>query len=306
MLILPNPVDSEVLTIVVLYSVAASSMVLINKIVLMSIHTPSILSSMQFAATSLFIWVLKVAGAPVDNFLCHRIKPFIIYVILFMLFIYTNMQVLDHSNVETLLVFRACTPVAVSLMEWQFLGREMPSLRSAIALIIILVGAASYTLSDAAFQLKGWQAYKWAISYFCAISAEIIYAKHLSQPEEYKSMLSPTFYANTLAIVPMLMVGSFTNEFSSLSKVIWDRSLTATVIISCILGAAISYLAWKARSLLTASSFAVVGVANKLLVLVGNYLIWNKHSSALGIGAVCLALLGAAAFQGAPLREKQK
>ena len=42
----------------------------------------------------------------------------------------TTMQVLQYSNVETFVVFRASTPLLISLADYAFLGRELPSMRS--------------------------------------------------------------------------------------------------------------------------------------------------------------------------------
>jgi syndecan 4 len=42
---------------------------------------------------------------------------------------------LQFANVETFVVFRASTPIVISLCDWLFLGRELPDRRSACALV---------------------------------------------------------------------------------------------------------------------------------------------------------------------------
>lgn len=69
-----------------------------------------------------------------------------------MLGVYCNMRALAHSNVETVIIFRSCTPLAVSLCDWLFLGRELPAPRSLAALLTIAAGKARQPLD----LLVGW------------------------------------------------------------------------------------------------------------------------------------------------------
>ena len=73
------------------------------------------------------------------------------YIGLFATAIYSNMQSLTHSNVETLIVFRASGPLMVSVLEWQLLGRPLPSRQSALALLGVFLFALGYVASDRAF-----------------------------------------------------------------------------------------------------------------------------------------------------------
>jgi len=50
------------------------------------------------------------------------------------------MRALEISNIETVIIFRSCTPIAVSVCDHLFLGRELPSRRSSLALLIIAAG----------------------------------------------------------------------------------------------------------------------------------------------------------------------
>ena len=52
-----------------------------------------------------------------------------------------------------------------------------------------------------------------------------------------------------------------------------------------------------------ATTYTVVGVMNKMLTVTVNVLIWDKHASASGIGALCVCLLGGSLYQQAPLKE---
>ena len=70
------------------------------------------------------------------------------------------MRALAMSNVETVIVFRAASPIAVSALDYLFLGRQLPNLRSAAALIAIVVGSVIYAKCDSQIALDGFGAYR--------------------------------------------------------------------------------------------------------------------------------------------------
>ena len=61
--------------------------------------------------------------------------------------IYCSLKALEGSNIETVIVFRSCTPLMVSVLDYFLLNRELPSRRSAMALGLIALGAAGYVLT---------------------------------------------------------------------------------------------------------------------------------------------------------------
>ena len=109
-------------------------------------------------------------------------KPYLYYVVMFVATIYCNMKSLEHSNVETIIVFRACCPLCVCLLDWGFLGRELPSRGSLGSLLVLLAGAAGYVASDREFKMQGFAAYSWVSAYFCIISVAMAYGKYIVGP----------------------------------------------------------------------------------------------------------------------------
>jgi hypothetical protein len=51
-------------------------------------------------------------------------------------------------------VFRASTPILISVCDWAFLGRELPTARSWATLSLLVVGALLYVLTDAQFHVR--------------------------------------------------------------------------------------------------------------------------------------------------------
>lgn len=93
---------------------------------------PSVVSFIQMVFTVVVIYMLSCCGVKVDDFEWDKLKPYMLYIVAFVFAIYTNMQALNYSNIETVIVFRSCTPISVTLVEYLFMGRDLPSLRSAV------------------------------------------------------------------------------------------------------------------------------------------------------------------------------
>ena len=64
---------------------------------------------------------------------------------------------------ETFIVFRASVPLFLCLIDYKFLGRELPGTRSALCLSGLLFGTLLYTMTDSYFEIHG---YKW-IAVWC-------------------------------------------------------------------------------------------------------------------------------------------
>ena len=92
---------------------------------------------------------------------------------------YCNMRALKLSNVDTIIVFKSMSPLVVSILEYSFLGRSLPSLRSVIALCVILSGAVSYMLHDQQYETQGIAAFTWCGLYLACICFLMTYGKYL-------------------------------------------------------------------------------------------------------------------------------
>jgi len=83
-------------------------------------------------------------------------------------------------------------------------------------------------------------------------------------------------------------------------------SAFVAVFISVALGVGMSYFAWMARSLLSAASFTVVGNVCKVLAIVMNVSLWDKHASPTGILCLLFCLGAAYFYKQAPMRAENK
>ena len=197
------------------YSLCSSTLLLANKMALEYLPSPSTVSLIQIIFATIAVISIKYAGYEVDWFDWEKMKSYSIYVIIFVAAIYTNMQALRNSNVETVIVFRSCSPIAVCFFEYFYLNRSYPTIRSSISMLIIALGAIFYCLSDSQLILNGISAYYWVILYFLLITIEMTYGKQLTSTINMKSVWGPVLYCNALSILPMFLLSFSMNELNN-------------------------------------------------------------------------------------------
>jgi GDP-mannose transporter len=269
---------------------------------------PAVVSFIQILSSVVALLAMKQCGIKIDNLEWSKLKPYMLYIIAFVSAIYSNMQALAHSNVETVIVFRACTPIAVSFIEYMWMGRHLPSTRSAISLSVVAIGAVFYCMSDSEFAMKGVEAYYWVLTYFFLITFEMTYGKGLTSSVKMESVWGPVLYCNLLAVVPMGMLGYMQGDFDGLSVKLMEIPANGVLILlfSCVVGTLIGYSGWKCRGMVSAATYTLVGVVNKFFTVLLNVFLWDKHSSPAGLFAVCLCLAAGFFYQQAPKREDKR
>lgn len=303
----PSASHGQTIIVALVFSACSSSLLLVNQWCVRAVPLPSLLAAMQFAFSGAFASAMMLVGAaPADGFDRARARPYMVYVLIFSGAVYLNMQSLRRSNVETIIVTRACCPLLVSLLEWLFLGRAMPSARSAAVLLGLVAGAAGYVRADAEFAMRGLSAYGWVGAYYVAICASDVFGKHIVSGLRWQSMWGPTMYTNVLSTLPMLLFALPAGELRALAALdagVWTARVACLLLLSVTLSVAISFFGWRCRSRLSATSFTVLGVVNKLAAALGSALLSSRRNVS-PTGTACLAgcLVVAAFYQQAPLR----
>jgi GDP-mannose transporter len=303
-----NPKSSDVILSVVLYSLCSGTLVLLNKIILHHLPYPSLVVSFQLAAAIVAIYSLNLMRVvDVDPIRWRHVVPYLYYVGAFALGVYCNMKSLTQSNVETVIVFRALSPCIVAFLDAIFLGREYPSRRSWIGLLILVLGACGYASSDASFRSRGASAYTWPFLYLCVISFEMAYGKSIIRSVDLKTLSGPVLYTNILGLVPMLAFAAMGNEYHSFQEDRSKQPVTSTAVtflaMGCIVGTGIGYSSWWCRDKVSATSFTLIGVVNKILTILLNLCIWDKHAPPRGIASLLLCLVGGSIYQQAPMKR---
>ncbi|KAJ1404505.1 hypothetical protein B484DRAFT_404752 [Ochromonadaceae sp. CCMP2298] len=290
------------------YSLCSSTLLLANKLA-MEHMTPSAVSLLQIIFSTLAVMGIKLLGlSQVDWFEWEKAKAYSLYVVIFVAAIYCNMQALRVSNVETVIVFRACSPIAVCAVDYLFMDRDLPTARSALSLLVVATGAILYCVSDSQLALDGLKAYYWVVIYFFLITLEMTYGKVLTSNVKMDSVWGPVLYCNAFSVLPMLLISSASNDQATILPAVQALTPSAwgVLLFSCVVGTLIGYTGWLCRSMVSATSFTLVGVVNKFLTVLLNVVAWDKHSTPAGLVAVCLCLLAGSFYQQAPRRSRSK
>jgi len=280
------------------YMLCSSLMLLSNKLAVNFLPAPSFVLFSQLSVTAVGVWTFGQLGViKVDKLEMSKVKSYSLVAFIFLSTIFTNIKCLQYSNVETFIVFRASTPLVISLCDYAFLNRALPNMKSTVCLLGLLAGAAVYVMWDHAFEVKG---YMWVGIWYVMFTIDQIYIKRICDVVKMDSNWGRVFYTNLLASLPLVFLSAYDREVTTVE---WTNKGIAALLLSCVLGVAMSYFAFLARSLISATYFTIVGNACKLLTVVANQLIWDKHANGVGVASLLFCLVCAYFYEQAPLRS---
>jgi len=284
----PEKMKATVVSGVALYALCSSTLLVINKVAMHLVPDAPFVLFCQFLTSAIVVRAIKSMNPDMDIELLKwdLAKPFAVATLVFFLCLLANTQALKSVNVETVIVVRSCSPIAVALLEHITLGRVLPSVSGLMALLSIAGGAAIYVVTDEGFRVEG---YAWLVLYFIFIVVEMVFVKFVVETIPM-STWTRVYYNNMLSL-PLAVMSAFVVGDTKFHKTNWSPGACAAVILSCYGAVAISYAGFNLRKLVSATTFTVVGVVCKVLTVLINDLIWTKHSNALGhLGLlVCIA-----------------
>eukprot|EP00751_Fragilariopsis_kerguelensis_P020694 CAMPEP_0170904652 /NCGR_PEP_ID=MMETSP0734-20130129/50566_1 /TAXON_ID=186038 /ORGANISM="Fragilariopsis kerguelensis, Strain L26-C5" /LENGTH=359 /DNA_ID=CAMNT_0011300223 /DNA_START=118 /DNA_END=1197 /DNA_ORIENTATION=+ len=300
----------EIIASVLAYSFCSGTLVLLNKLTLHFLPFPSLVVAFQLLACIFIIYSAKLSGfIQVDPIKWEYVKPYLLYIFFFSTGVYCNMRSLNISNVETVIVFRALSPIIVAFLDALFLGREWPSQRSWAGLITLVIGAYGYASFDEKFQTQGYNAYLWPTLYTVIIALEMAYGKKIVKSVPLTTKSGPVIYTNLIGFIPMLLLANVGGEYSKFWDYFWaddnQRLPPLSILLlvfGSIIGTGIGYSGWWCRELVSATSFTLIGVMNKCLTVLLNSLIWDKHAQPGGLFCLFLCIAGGMVYKQAPMR----
>eukprot|EP01083_Nonionella_stella_P275726 936623_1 len=193
------------------YMICSSLMLITNKLAVHNLPAPQFVLFAQLFTSALFCFIFGALNmVKVDKLEWTKIQPYIPAVFAFLGTIFCNLKTLQYCNVETFVVFRASTPIAVAIGDYLFLGREFPSYRSLLCLLGLLVGVTLYTYTDAGFHLSG---YVWLGAWYFVFLIDQLYIKYVCKKVDMKSNWGRVYYLNLLSCVPLVFTNfMFNNE----------------------------------------------------------------------------------------------
>ncbi|KAL2936533.1 hypothetical protein RDABS01_000355 [Bienertia sinuspersici] len=178
----------------------------------------------------------------------------------------------------------AAVPIFVAIGETLFLHQPWPSLKTWASLATIFGGSVIYVMTDYRFTVM---AYSWALAYLISMSIDFVYIKHVVMTIGLNTW-SLVLYNNLEALLLFPLELFIMGELKKIEHDISDDSdwysfcVILPVGLSYLFGLLISFFGFSYRKAISATGFTVLGIVNKLLTVVINLIIWDKHSTYVG------------------------
>lgn len=310
-----QPTMKEVAVAIVAYSFCSSMMVVANKLTIDAVPISAVVTQFQFAFATIVVLVLGLLGQDIGPFEFDILKGYFIYILAFAGGIYANMQGLKKLSPETTTVVRSCLPLIVLVIEYYFMGRGLPTLKSTVALGGVVAGAVAYFhVTGGEVEETETNTYCWVLVWYLLLAFQMTYGKMLIQGYTLSSW-GKVLYQNAISIPVIFALGLAVDDYEDLDRlsigyvIHFDgeprSSAWLWVFVSSTIGVGIGYTAWTCRQLVTPTSFTLVGVVNKVFtVLVSTYI--NKNATKESVAALAVCIIAGMFYSPPPLRDTTK
>ena len=296
----PERVSTQSIAVFVAYFIVSSTMLLFNKACMIVLPAPCTVTLLQVTVTTCLIvtaWCCSLVDIQTVN--RHILSQYLVYSILFVLGINFTMRSLAITNVETVLLFRSCSPILVSCIDTLCLHREIPSRRSFLAMLCIVLGATWFAASELQTQSTRITHTGMYVNAINLVLTAILmtWGKHVTDTCDL-NLTTSVFICNLTSIGPILVLVVIEKEHLIIREHRWLSVYAISILTtSCLMGTALSYLGWKMRVMMSAASFTVVGVLNKTLTILLNVMVWNDHAMWSSTIGLLLSLVGGSFYQ---------
>ena len=284
-------------------------MLVINKLAVQELPLPTVVSGAQLLASSLVVVAMKVVWPTVMGAMDKtKVIPFALYTAMFAAGLFANMKALMLTNVGAVIAARSCLPVIVCLIEWAFMGRALPGARSCLSLAGVVAFAGLYIRNDSAVDVEGLEGYAWLLTWWLLLALQMTYGKWMTEKIEM-TQWERVFYTNAFAIPPTIALYYGTGESAKVAApggVALGEYAYTWLVASCVMGVGISYSGWRARSVITATTFTLVGVLNKMATIAFTVIVWPNDASVTGIASLVFCIAFGLLYQDAPKRGEKR
>jgi len=286
------------------YSACSSSMLIVNKLAVDSIPIPTLVSGVQLASCAAFVLAMHCAGITTVSMIGRsRALPFIIYTAIFACGLFANMKALLLTNVGAVIAARCCLPAIVCVIEWACMDRMLPSLRSVLSLAGVISFGALHVMLSSGVEVSGTLGYIWLSIWWILLALSMTFGKWLTEKVEM-TQWERVFYNNLFALPPTGVLVVATGDYASVENITFGLREHSLLLISCIVGVGISYSGWRLRSTVSAASFTLVGVLNKMVTTAVTAVIWPESSSMNASAALIVCIAFGFLYEGAGKRPQ--
>lgn len=283
-----------------LYMLASSSMLVLNKAAITQFPRPMLLLYIQLTFTTLAVTAAgDLSLINISPWSTNVLKKFWLVPLTFLLGIFCNIKILEHTNVETFIALRASTPIILSVLDAKYLNRHMPSNRSWISIVGVLASVFAYVhFEGASLQTDS---YFWLVAWYLVFLFDQVYVKHVVDTVSMTTW-DRVWYTNATPLIvlfPLILV--FEDSIELDADKVTDQ--LHPIIASCVVGVLMSATSYWLRSEVSATTFTVTGNVCKFLTIIINFLVWDKHASRHGLIAIMSCVGFASIYKQAPFQD---
>jgi len=284
------------LPLVLGYAVCSSTLLVANKWALELFPKANLLMFFQFFSSYAVVLVLSTFKiVECDPLEWGKIKSFLPVVFIFYAVLWSNLKALDALGVDLTILFRSLTPFAISIGDYLYLGRAMPSLQSWYSLVTMALCTAFIFVREPSITLTG---VLWGMLYYVILSIDMVYLKKITVDVKLTTY-GRVLYTNLIAAPPAIILAFASGEFTGITEYIANPPNYAmiAVMITCVLGYGMSFLSWALRAKVSALTFVVIGILCKIGSVVINALFMSKHLTLQSMILVCLGILASTLYE---------
>jgi GDP-mannose transporter len=284
---------SKVLALVLMFCSMSSTLLIINKAAMVKFPYPNAILFLQLATSSLMAHGIEVAGGERSSFTRRNLLLSLPVSISFFLGVSTSMNALRHINVDTMIVVKTCTPMLVAVAEWLFRDYDLPSSRTWVSLAAVVVStSAAFSMHLTSLTAPGAA---WILAWLISVVFNFVYSSVFVTAVKMSAngrVLCENAIAAAFAALPTLALEVPSMQLAGL----WGSG-GGLVLLSCLVGFGMSWFGWALREEVTALTYSVIGVVNKLFTVVANHIVWARHGPLSSSVLLALGITTAALYR---------
>lgn len=304
---------SELLFWLLAFSACSAGMLISNKLAVTHVPFPTVLVLLQLVSAVVTIGLVPQFRRDVKFGSWRAVRIWSSTVsVLFAGMLVSSIWSLRYASATVSVLVRNCAPILALGCETVFMPKDRITITLPIvaSLLLCLFGAKLYTLNSPPIGTLGMV---FLITNLCLSVADRSCARYYLATEPVDiSKTGLLLLNNAVAIVPVLILMGSTEDL----PILWhDLQLTlaglggfawANLVFSCAAGMGIGYTGFQLQSRITASSFLVVTVANKALVVLLDAMLMSQILAKPAIAGCVLSLGGSAAYGYSLQMQSQK
>ncbi|CAN4099240.1 unnamed protein product [Withania somnifera] len=219
------------------------------------------------------------------------------------------LKLIEHDKLSLLTMWRflpaaiifflSAVPIFVAIGETLYLNQPRQAIKTWLSLGTIFAGSS----------VVGWWARRLTMNF--NMSIDFVYIKHVVMTIGLNTWCL-VLYNNLESLLPFHIELLILGELKKIKHEIEDESdwhsfqVVLPVALSCLFGLAISFFGFSCRRAICATGFTVLGIVNKLLKLVINLVIWDKHSKLIGTVGLLICMSGGVMYQQSTIADEEE